>query len=245
MNVFKHFGTYLTLLGRSLARPEKAGMYWKETMRQMNDIGVGSLSIIVMISFFIGAVTAIQTAYQLLGSFIPQHYVGYVVRDSMVLELAPTISALVLAGKVGSNLASELGTMRISEQIDALEIMGINSASYLISPKLIAAVVMIPLLVIISAGLGITGGYVAVASTPGLEIGMYEKGITTYFNTYYVTIMITKSVVFAFIIASISCYQGYYVKGGALELGRASTRAVVYSSVTILIADYILAFVLT
>lgn len=220
-------------------------MYWKETMRQMNDIGVGSLSIVAMISFFIGAVTAVQTAFQLLGSFIPQHYVGYIVRDTMLLELAPTISCLVLAGKVGSNLASELGTMRISEQIDALEIMGINTAAYLIGPKLIAAITMIPLLVIISAGLGMAGGYVAVASSDALDNAMYLKGLNSFFDPFYITIMLTKSVVFAFILTSISAYQGYYVSGGALEIGKASTRAVVFSSVMILVADFVIALILT
>lgn len=220
-------------------------MYWKETMRQMNDIGVGSLSIVAMIAFFIGAVTAVQTAFQLLGSFIPQYYVGYIVRDTMLLELAPTISCLVLAGKVGSNLASELGTMRISEQIDALEIMGINTAAYLIGPKLIAAITMIPLLVVIAAGLGMAGGYAAVASSEALDNAMYLKGLNSFFNPFYITIMLTKSVVFAFILTSISAYQGYFVNGGALEIGKASTRAVVFSSVMILVADYVIALILT
>ena len=245
MNFFTHFGKYLILIGHCFTRPEKLSMYWKEMMRQMNDIGVGSLSIIVMISFFIGAVTAVQTAFQLLTSIIPQYYVGYIVRDSMFLELAPTISCLVLAGKVGSNLASELGTMRISEQIDALEIMGVNSASYLIGPKLIAAVTMIPLLVIISSVLGMAGGYGAVAASAALDNTMYIKGLNYLFRPFYITIMFSKSVVFAFILTSISCYQGYYVRGGALEIGKASTRAVVYSSVMILVADYLLALILT
>ena len=246
MNLFKGIGKYLILLGRIFSRPERFSMYYKETMRQMNSIGVGSLSIVALISFFIGAVTAVQTAFQLIGSsLIPQYYVGYIVRDSMLLELAPTISALVLAGKVGSNLASELGTMRISEQIDALEIMGINTPSYLIGPKIIAAMITIPMLVIISGGLGMFGGYAAVASSEKLQVAFYLKGLGSFFNPYYINIMLIKSVVFAFILTSISCYHGYYVKGGALEIGVASTRAVVASSVAILVADYILAFILT
>lgn len=227
------------------SRPERLSMYWKETMRQMNDIGVGSLSIVAMISFFIGAVTAVQTAFQLLGSFIPQYYVGYIVRDTMLLELAPTISCLVLAGKVGSNLASELGTMRISEQIDALEIMGVNTSAYLVMPKVVAALITIPMLVIFSAGLGMAGGYAAVASAPQLELSAYIKGLKVWFDPFYVTIMLSKSVVFAFLLTTISCYMGYFVKGGALDIGKASTRAVVASSVMILIADYILALLLT
>lgn len=220
-------------------------MYWRELMRQMNDIGVGSLIIVALISFFIGAVTAIQTAFQLLTSFIPQYYVGLIVRDSMLLELAPTISCLVLAGKVGSNVASELGTMRISEQIDALEIMGINTASYLIGPKVVAAIIMIPMLIMFSAFLGISGGYLAVLAADGIDNSLYIKGLLLWFHPFYITIMLIKSVVFGFILTSISCYQGYYVKGGALEIGKASTRAVVYSSIMILVADYVLAIILT
>lgn len=245
MNFFFHLGKYLQLLSHMFSKPERFSMYWKETMRQMNNIGVGSLSIVAMISFFIGAVTAVQTAFQLLGSFIPQYYVGYIVRDTMLLELAPTISCLVLAGKVGSHLASELGTQRISEQIDALEIMGVNTSAYLIGPKLLAAIVTIPLLVVISAGLGMAGGYAAVAAAPELGNANYIKGLGVWFDEFYIVIMLSKSLVFAFILTSISCYQGYFVTGGALEIGKASTRAVVYSSVVILFADYILALLLT
>lgn len=245
MRIFFHLGKYIKLLALMFARPEKAAMYWKETMRQMNDIGVGSLPIVAMISFFIGAVTVIQTAFQIIGSFIPEYYVGYIVRDSLLLELAPTITCLVLAGKVGSNMASELGTMRISEQIDALEIMGINTPGYLIAPKIIAAMVMIPLLVICAAALGMFGGYVATISSPGLDNGSYLRGLMAFFNPFYITILLWKSVVFAFLLTSISSYQGYNVTGGALEIGMASTRAVVFSSVMILVADYILAILLT
>lgn len=245
MNMFTHFGRYLLLLKHMFARPESWRMYYIETMRQMNDIGVGSLAIVAMISFFIGAVTAVQTAFQLLTSFIPQYYVGYIVRDTMLLELAPTITCLVLAGKVGSNLASELGTMRISEQIDALEIMGVNTSGYLIGPKIIAALITIPLLVIFAAALGMVGGYVAVAAAPELDLAAYIKGLKVFFDPFYVTIMMYKAVVFAFLLTSISCYMGYFVKGGALEIGKASTRAVVASSVMILVADYVLALILT
>jgi phospholipid/cholesterol/gamma-HCH transport system permease protein len=245
MKIFNHLGKYIKLLALMFSRPEKPGMYWKETMRQMNDIGVGSLPIVAMISFFIGAVTVIQTAYQIIGSFIPEYYVGYIVRDSLLLELAPTITCLVLAGKVGSNMASELGTMRISEQIDALEIMGINTPGYLIAPKILAAMVMIPLLVICAAALGMVGGYVATVSSSGLDNASYLRGLMAFFNPFYINIMLWKSIVFAFLLTSISSYQGYNVSGGALEIGKASTRAVVFSSVMILVADYILAILLT
>jgi len=220
-------------------------MYWREMMRQMNDLGVGSLPIVAMVSFFFGAVTAVQTAFQLLNSFIPDYYVGFIVRDSMLLELAPTISCLVLAGKIVSNVASELGSMRITEQIDALEIMGVNTVGYLIGPKIIGAVIMSPFLVILAAFLGMLGGYIAVAASSAVENPLYIKGLLVWFKPYYINFMIIKSVVFAFLITSISSYHGYYVQGGALEIGRASTRAVVYSSMAILVADYILATLLT
>lgn len=232
------------LLGHTFSRPDKLSMYWKELARQMNDVGVGSLPIVVMVSFFIGAVTAVQTAFQIVGSWIPENYVGYIVRDSMLLELAPTVSCIVLAGKVGSNVASELGTMRISEQIDALEIMGVNTASYLIGPKVLAAMITVPMLIIFAAFLGCVGGYVAVVASEELSNPAYLDGLTIYFVPYYIRIMLVKSVVFAFLLTSVSCYQGYYVQGGALEIGRASTRAVVYSNVTILLADYVLANIL-
>jgi phospholipid/cholesterol/gamma-HCH transport system permease protein len=245
MNVFASIGRYFTLLGSMFTRPEKFSMYYRETMRQMGIIGVGSVSIVAMISFFIGAVTAVQTAFQIIGTFIPPYYVGYIVRDTMLLELASTITCLALAGKVGSNLASELGTMRITEQIDALEIMGINTSAYLIGPKLVAAIITIPLLVILSAFLGIMGGYVAVATSDKLEVANYLRGLNAFFNPYYITIMLVKAVVFGFLLTSIACYHGFYVKGGAYELGKSSTRAVVVSSIAILVADYVLAFILT
>ncbi len=245
LNILYEFGRYLKLMGSMFTRPERFSMYWKETLRQMNDIGVGSLVIVGLIAFFIGAVTSVQFAYQLQDSFIPAYYIGYIVRDSTIIELAPTISCLVLAGKVGSNMAAEIGGMRQKEQIDALEIMGVNTASYLILPKIIAAVFVIPLLVIIGAGISILGGYVASVST-GMVTGVdYEYGLHVFFEPYYVFMMLVKAVVFAFILTSVSCYKGFYVGGGSIELGRASTQAVVYSNILILLADYIIALVLT
>src|SRR5690606_18637545 len=158
MNFFFHFGKYLLLLKRMIARPENAAMYWKEGFRQMNQIGIGSFSIISIMSLFVGAVTAIQFSYQLEDSFVPVWWVGYIVRDSMILEMAPTLSCLLLAGKVGSNISSELGTMRISEQIDAMEIMGVNTAAYLVGPKIFAAIFVVPFLIILAVGFGIGGG---------------------------------------------------------------------------------------
>jgi len=227
------------------ARPENAKMYWKETLRQMNDIGIGSLGIVALIALFIGAVTAVQFAYQLSNSFIPAYYIGYIVRDSTIIELAPTISALVLAGKVGSNIAAELGGMRQKEQIDALEIMGVNTAGYLVGPKVFAGCFVIPLLIIIAAGVSIVGGYLAAVSSGFVTATDYIFGVHAFFEEYYVFMMLVKAVVFAFILTSVACYKGYYVKNGSIELGRSSTQAVVLSNILILLADYIIALILT
>lgn len=220
-------------------------MYWKETLRQMNDIGVGSLMIITLIAVFIGAVTAVQFSYQLGGTFIPRYYVGYIVRDITIIELAPTITCLVLAGKVGSNIAAELGGMRQKEHIDAMEIMGVNTAAYLIMPKVVAALFVVPLLVCISAFVSILGGYVATVPTGYFTGAEYIQGLRSFFDSYNVFMMLVKSVVFAFILTSVSCYQGYYVTGGSIQLGKASTNAVVVSDILILLADYLIAIVLT
>ena len=226
-----------------IAWPDKFKMYWAELFRQMNDIGVGSLIIIGIISIFIGAVTAVQFSYQLQDSFIPQYYIGFIVRDSILIEFAPTISCLVLAGKVGSKIASELGSMRISEQIDALEIMGVNTLNFLVGPRILGAVLIIPFLVIIAAALGMVGGMLA-ASASGIPVETYERGLHSWFEVFNVNLMLVKAVVFAFILSSISCFHGYYVKGGSLELGKASTKAVVQASILILAFDYLIAEIL-
>lgn len=244
MKFFFHFGKYIFMLRSTLSWPENYHMYWKEIVRQMNNIGVGSFVIIGIISLFVGAVTAVQFAYQLDGGFFPDYLLGFIIRDMMIIELAPTLSCLVLAGKVGSNIASELGTMRISEQIDALEIMGINSASYLIMPKIIAALLIVPPLIIISAFLGIYGGLLASESF-GISPANFEAGLMYRFNIFNVVIMQVKATVFAFIIVSVSCYQGYFVKGGALDIGRASTKAVVFGSILVILFDYIIAMLMT
>lgn len=231
------------MLWGTIAWPEKFKMYWTELFRQMNDIGVGSLLIIGIISIFIGAVTAVQFSYQLQDSFIPQYYVGFIVRDSILIEFAPTISCLVLAGKVGSKIASELGSMRITEQIDALEIMGVNTLNYLVGPRILGAVLIIPFLVVIAAALGMWGGMFA-SSTAGIPFEVYERGLLSWFEVFNVNLMLVKAVVFAFILSSIACFHGFYVKGGALELGKASTRAVVQASILILAFDYLIAEIL-
>lgn len=244
-NFFYHFGRYVLLLRSTLSKPEKFSMYWKETMRQMDSIGIGSIIIVGIISVFIGAVTAVQFAYQLDGTLVPRWYIGYIVRDSAIIELAPTISCLVLAGKVGSNIAAEIGGMRQKEHIDAMEIMGVNTASYLIMPKIIAALIMIPLLVCMAAFISILGGYLSSVTGGLITDAEYLRGLRSFFNDYNVFMMLIKAIVFAFLLTSVSAYQGYYVSGGSIELGQASTRAVVYSDILILLADFVIALLMT
>ncbi|WP_245565774.1 MlaE family ABC transporter permease [Terrimonas ferruginea] len=219
-------------------------MYWKEFMHQCNDIGIGSLGIVTIISVFIGAVSTIQTAYQLVSPLLPKTIIAQIVRDTVILEFAPTLTCIVLAGVIGSKIASELGNMRVSEQIDALEIMGINTKAYLIAPKIVAGVLMIPLLIIISMTLGIWGGRLAGVAAGILSGETYDRGLLDGFKAYNVFFALAKSFVFAFIICSIPAFYGYYVKGGALEIGRSSTKAVVVSCVLLLIADYVLSALL-
>jgi phospholipid/cholesterol/gamma-HCH transport system permease protein len=227
------------------ARPEKFSMYWKETTRQMIDIGIGSLVIIGLVNVFIGAVTAVQFAYQLGGSSIPKYYIGYIVRDIMIIELAPTFTCLALAGKVGSNIAAELGGMRQKEQIDALEIMGVDTTAFLVLPRVIAAIAVIPMLVVLAAFMGMAGGYAACILGNLISEPEFMQGLRAFFDPYNIWIMQVKAVVFAFLLTTVSCYQGFFVTGGSIELGRASTSAVVISNILILLADYIIALLLT
>ena len=240
MLFFTHFGRYLLMLKGMFTKPENYKMYWKEFMHQCSDLGIRSLGIVSIISVFIGAVSAVQTAYQLVSPVIPLTTIAAIVRDTVILEFAPTLVCIVLAGVIGSKIASELGNMRVSEQIDALEIMGINTKAYLILPKIAAALVTIPLLVIIAMVLGIWGGRLAGVASNILSAETFDRGLTMGFLPYNVTFALIKSYTFAFIISSIPAYYGYYVKGGALEIGRSSTKSVVVSCVTLLFADYVL-----
>lgn len=244
-SILHSFGNYLLLLRQAFSRPEKFRVYWKETVRQMDEIGLGSLTIVILISIFIGAVTAVQFSYQLSGTLIPKYYIGYIIRDMTIIELAPTITCLVLAGKVGSSMASEIGGMRLKEHIDAMEIMGVNTAAYLILPRVVAAVIMIPLLVFLAAIISIGGAYVATVPTGYFTSAEYIQGLRSFYVPYNVFMMSVKAVVFAFILTTVSCFQGYNVKGGSVELGKASTNAVVFSDILILFADYLIAIVLT
>lgn len=244
MTLFTEFGRYLLMIKGMFSKPENWKMYWKELMHQCSEIGIGSLGIVVIISVFMGAVSALQTAYQLVSPIIPKTAIAQIVRDTVILEFAPTLVCIVLAGVVGSKIASELGNMRVSEQIDALEIMGINTKAYLVFPKILAALIVIPLLVVISAGLGIYGGRLAVVAAGILAPNQYDRGLLESFQPYNVFFALVKGYTFAWIISSISAYYGYFVQGGALEIGRSSTKSVVVSCVAILFADYILAALL-
>jgi phospholipid/cholesterol/gamma-HCH transport system permease protein len=241
MTFFTHFGRYLLMLKGMLSKPENMKMYWKEFMHQCVEIGIGALGIVVIISVFMGAVSAVQTAYQLVSPIIPKSTIAQIVRDTVILEFAPTLVCIVLAGVIGSKIASELGNMRVSEQIDALEIMGINTRAYLIMPKIVAALITIPLLVILAMALGIWGGRLAGTASGILSTDTYDRGLIENFMPFNVRFAMYKAVTFAFIISSIPAYYGYYVKGGALEIGRSSTKSVVVSCIMILFADYLLA----
>jgi phospholipid/cholesterol/gamma-HCH transport system permease protein len=242
--MFHSLGKYILLLRLSFRKPEKFSVYWAEVMREMVSTGIGSLGIICIISVFIGAVAAIQVAFQLISPLIPKTVVGSISRDSTILEFSPTICALVLAGRVGSSIASQIGTMRVTEQIDALEIMGVNAPGYLISPKIISGVSMIPLLTIISVGLGLSGGYIACLTSKDVPPTEYLAGLQNGFNHIIVTVCAVKSIVFGFIITSVCAYFGFYTSGGALEVGQSATKGVVYSCIWILFADLVISSLL-
>lgn len=235
-----HVGRYAQMIAGMFTRPENTKVYWKEYMAQGKDIGLGSLPIVVIISVFLGAVMTVQTAYQLVSPIIPKYVIAQVVRDSVMLELAPTIICIVLAGVVGSKISSELGNMRVSEQIDALEIMGINTKAYLVMPKIIMSLLLVPCLVLISITLAIIGGYYAGIFTGIMTSSQYIQGLVTDFVSYNITIAVTKAVAFSLLISSISSYFGYHVKGGALEIGKNSTTSVVVTCIMILLVDYII-----
>ncbi|MBP6386494.1 MAG: ABC transporter permease [Pseudarcicella sp.] len=241
MKILTNLGKYLIFMGRLFSNREKLRVYVGLIFDEAYQIGIGSLLIVAIVSFFLGAVTCVQTAANLENPFVPHYIISLIVRDSTILEFAPTITGIVLAGKVGSNIAGHLGTMRITEQIDALEVMGINSTSYLVLPKIVAAILVFPLLVTLAAFLSIYGGYLAGWFTGAISPEEYIQGIQYEFRAFNVPFALIKSVVFAFLIASISSYQGYYTQGGALEVGQSSTSAVTNSCISILIADYLLA----
>jgi len=236
----KSLGRFVLFIGSMFVRRESFKTYVRLVMEECMKIGVNSILIVGIVSSFIGAVTTLQTAYNLVSPFIPDYVISMVVRDMTLLELAPTVMAIVFAGKVGSNIAGELGTMRITEQIDALEVMGINSTSYLVLPKIIASLITYPMLVVLAAYLSLLGGYIAGTLAGVISPSDYIYGIRSEFIEYNITFALTKAYVFAFLVAAISAYKGYYTKGGALEVGVASTAAVTNSCIAILCADFLL-----
>ncbi len=233
-------GRYTKLIQRVFSSYEKPSIYRGRIINEMISLGLDSVGLTAIISFFIGAVITLQMSINLESSFIPSYLIGYATRETMILEFSSTVIALILAGKVGSNIASEIGTMRITEQIDALEIMGVNSASYLILPKIIATVLFFPMLTIFSIIVGMFGGYVIAFATQIMTPDSYVEGLLYDFKPYSITYSLIKSGVFAFIITTISAFFGYYVGGNSLEVGRSSTRAVVASSVVVMIFNLIL-----
>ncbi len=234
------FGKYLRLMGRVFSRPERMRMFTRQYLREMQQLGINSIVIVLLISFFIGAVICIQIKLNVQSAWMPHWTSGYVTREIMLLEFSSSIMCLILSGKVGSNIASELGTMRVTQQIDALEIMGINSASYLILPKILGLVTMIPVLVTFSTVSGIIGAYATayighIITSSDLTAGMQHE-----FSEWFLWMGVIKSLFFAFIISSVSSYYGYTVEGGSVNVGKASTNAVVSSSMLILFSDMFL-----
>lgn len=233
-------GRYLVLMGRTFSRPERMRMFMKQYSKEMSALGVDSIGIVLLISFFIGAVICIQMKLNIQSPWMPRWVSGYTTREIMLLEFSSSIMCLILAGKVGSNIASELGTMRVTQQIDALDIMGVNSACYLILPKILGLITLMPFLVIFADGMGIVGAYATAYIGHILPPDDLTLGLQHAFNPWFIWMSLIKSTVFAFIISSVSSFCGYTVEGGSVEVGKASTSAVVNSSIIILFSDVFL-----
>lgn len=244
MNFFDALGKYYLLLIKVFTKPQRPKLYWRLIVNEIESIGLNSAGIVIIISSFMGAVITLQTATNITTPFIPRYLIGFAARESIILEFSSTIVALILAGKVGSNIASEIGTMRVTEQIDALEIMGVNSASYLIFPKVIAFIFFMPVLVILSITVGIFGGWFVGTLSGVISSVDFIYGIQYDFQPFRIIYTLTKGVTFAFIIATVSGFHGYYARGGALDVGRSSTKAVVYSMVLVLFFNLLLSYFL-
>ncbi len=240
VSALHRIGEYTLLMQKSLGIPTRWSMFFRQLVREIYKLGVDSIWIVVIISVFIGTVIAIQLSLNITSPMIPKFTIGFTTREIVLLEFSSSIMCLILAGKVGSNIASEIGTMRVTEQIDAMEIMGVNSANFLIMPKIAGLMIFIPVLVIFSMFTGILGGVFASYLVDGMSPTSFEYGLQYYFTEFYIWYSIIKSIIYAFIIASIASFYGYNVKGGSLEVGKASTDAVVLSSVMILFADLLL-----
>ncbi|MEZ7883917.1 MAG: ABC transporter permease [Bacteroidales bacterium] len=239
-NTLELFGRYILLMKVVFTKPDKKQIFWRQFIIDVEKLVLESIPIVAVISMFIGAVIVLQTAYNLESPFIPKMYVGYMARESLVLEFCSTMIALILAGKVGSNISSEIGSMRITEQIDAMEMMGINSANFLILPKIAAATVFNPLLMLLSFILGLLGGAIIIMMTGVINISQFVDGIQFSFKQYYVFYSMIKMAAFSFVITSVASFYGYYASGGSLGVGRSSTKAIVVSSVMILVVNLVI-----
>ena len=237
-------GKYILLMVQVFKKPEKGKVFWEQLMNEFQKLGVESMGIVAIISLFMGAVLTMQVAFNIDSPLVSPIIIGFTVRQSVILEFAPTVISLILAGKVGSRIASEIGTMRVTEQIDALQIMGVNSANYLVLPKLVAALLFNPVLIIMSMFLGLIGGLVACLFLDLTTFTIYIDGLQAWYEPWSVSYSLIKTVIFAFIIVSVSGFNGYIIKGGALEVGNASTKAVVQSSILIILFNLLLTEIL-
>jgi phospholipid/cholesterol/gamma-HCH transport system permease protein len=240
MSYLEHIGKYFMMLGQVFKKPQRFRVFYEALSKEIEELGLKSLGIIMFISFFIGGVIALQTALNLDNPLIPKSLIGFAAKRSIILEFAPTFCSIILAGKVGSYITSSIGAMRVTEQIDALEVMGINSINHLIFPKVLATVFFYPFLIALAMVLGIFGGWVS-GVISGLFTGAdYIEGIQTTFDPFLITYSLIKTLVFAFLIATVPSYHGYYVKGGSIAVGKASTQSVVWTIILIVIANYFL-----
>lgn len=240
MNYTEHVGKYFLMLLQVFKRPQKARFFYESLLKEIEELGLKSLGIIMFISFFIGGVIALQTALNVDSPFIPKALIGFATKRSIILEFAPTFCSIILAGKVGSYITSSIGTMRVTEQIDALEVMGINSLNHLVLPKIIATIFFYPFLILLAMVLGIFGGWAAGVLSGFISSIDYIEGLQLDFKPFLISYAIIKTLVFAFLIATVPSYHGYYVKGGSIAVGKASTKAVVWTTILIVIANYFL-----
>ena len=232
-------GSYFLFLKDVFRKPEKCRIFWRQFINEADKLILSSIILVGVISLFIGGVLIIQTASNLQNPMIDKMYIGYMVRESLILEFCSTMIALILAGKMGSNISSEIGSMRITEQIDAMDMMGVNSAGFLVLPKVAAATILSPLLMFLSLALGLVGGYVVVETTQIIPTPSYITGIKAFYNGFYIYYSCFKMSLFCFMISSIAAFNGYYAKGGSLGVGKSSTQAIVTTSILILLADLI------
>lgn len=240
MNYFHNIGLYFIMLTQVFKKPQKSAVFRENLFKEIEELGLKSLGIVAFISFFVGGVVAIQTALNVDSPWIPKYLIGFATKRSIILEFAPTFMSIILAGKVGSYITSSIGTMRVTEQIDALEVMGVNALNYLVLPKVIAAVFFYPFVVLLAMFLGIFGGWISGFMTGLFTSDSYIEGIQMDFNPYLIRYALIKTMVFAFVIATIPSFYGFYVKGGSLEVGKASTQSVVWTSIVIILLNYFL-----